>query len=258
METILFILLSLEIIQNRASSWRLEDLLKIRARSQNHFVADGQTNRRTEGHSLCQKHNVRSKSWCDDWRLKPGGQMMRFPSPSLSPFWNISRATPRLDANSGFSVKSKHKAEDMNVDGRNVGAQGNSIWTTRYISFYILSTTFLKSIGCSENKGGNLGFGWVARSGKGRPPIWWFDVKLLLTRNMLRCDWPHRLYPSPWLAADEMTTRGHGAVKHVKDTLRESIFAPRDCPENESSPCNPSFPTGSYLLERFLANWFKR
>ena len=48
-----------------------------------------------------------------------------------------------------------------------------------------------------------------------------------------------------------MTVRGHGGVKHVKDTLRESIFGPpRPCPENESSPCNPSFPTGSHLLEK--------
>ena len=171
------------------------------------------------------------------WRLEPGGWMMRFPPTRHSPFWNISRAVPTLD----LVLKVNTQRRWTWTGG--MWGHGNNVQTACYISSI---QHFRSPSAVQKMRGGNLGFGSVARSGTGPP-----------TRVQAGAD---QKYAALWLARETLSwpligcwyddhQRSRG-VKHVKDTLRESILAPRDCPENESSPCNPSFPTGSHLLEK--------
>ena len=100
-----------------------------------------------------------------------------------------------------------------------------------------------------EWRGGNLGCGSELRSARDLP----FSVRLLLTRNIQHCYWKRGTQSWPLIGCsynDRQRSGGSEACQGYS-ALRESIFGPpRPCPENESSPCNPSFPTGSHLLEK--------
>ena len=84
-------------------------------------------------------------------------------------------------ANSRFSVNT-----EMNVDRRNVGTRGSNVWTG--CNIYIFLNEHFRSPSAKQKmewRGGNLGCGSELRSARDLP----FSVRLLLTRNILRCYW---------------------------------------------------------------------
>ena len=157
-----------------------------------------------------------SKSNMMWWRLEPGGRMMRFPPRRHSPFWNISRAAPTLDL--VLKVNTAEKRRWTWTGG--MWGHGNNVRTACYISSI---QHFRSPSTVQKMRGGNLGFGSVARSGTGPP-----------TRSQAAAD---QKYAALWLARETLSwlrigcwhddhQRSRG-VKHVKDTLRESIFGPQ-------------------------------
>ena len=123
-------------------------------------------------------------------------------------------------ANSGFSVKSKHAEKRRWTWTGGMWGHGNNVRTACYISSI---QHFRSPSTVQKMRGGNLGFGSVARSGTGPP-----------TRSQAAAD---QKYAALWLARETLSwlrigcwhddhQRSRG-VKHVKDTLRESIFGPQ-------------------------------